>query len=197
MLDTLAETPPDRRPAVLICVYEEADPAWPLPGETGSAPWLQAKLTTVGPADPGALANDINEALASPSCRAVLLVGRTRKSDAFRIQMRAENKALGGNGKLSRTGPALARATAPAAEIVRALDEAGLAAEATSDSEEDAGTYLLYRILTAQPDDADAKAVGLLRAPQATSAPDVQRGIQVAAAAMARHLSPLPRQVSS
>jgi hypothetical protein len=51
--------------------------------------------------------------------------------------------------------------------MVRALNDAGLAAEATSDGEEDAGSYLLYRVLTALPDGSDAPAVGLIRAPAA------------------------------
>ena len=28
MLDTIAENQPDRRPAILVCVYETADPLW-------------------------------------------------------------------------------------------------------------------------------------------------------------------------
>ena len=107
--------------------------------------------------------------------------------------MRAENRAPTGGKKVSQTGPALARATAPAAEMVRALTEAGLAADATSESEEDVGSYLLYRILTALPDNADAPSVGLLRTPASLNADQLRLGLQTAAAAMARHLSPLPR----
>ena len=107
--------------------------------------------------------------------------------------MRAENRALIGK-KVSQTGPALARATAPAAEMVRALTDAGLAADATSESEEDVGCYLLYRILTALPDNADAPSVGLLRdADLARCGSASPRTVKTAAAAMARHLSPLPR----
>lgn len=194
MLATVAEEKPDRRPAMLVCVYEESDPLWPL-GDLAStpAPGFSARVVPVGPDDPATLAGLITNELADTDCRAVLLVGRTRKTARFRLQMRAENRALAGGRKLSETGPALARATAPVAEMVRALSDAGFAADATSDCEGDAGSYLLYRVLTALPDDADAVAVGLLRAPSDLSPEDTRRGIETAAQAMARHLTPLPR----
>lgn len=193
MLDTIAENQPDRRPAILVCVYE-SDPLWSAIDEEAVG-WTPpgTRLRPVGPGDPAALAALITGQLDDPDCRAVLLVGRTRKSNGFRVQMRAENRALGGGKKISQTGPALARATAPAAEMVRALIDAGLAADATSDSEEDAGSYLLYSVLAALPDNADALSVGLLRAPASLAAGQLRLGVQTAAAAMARHLSPLPR----
>ena len=193
MLDTIAENQPDRRPAILVCVYETADPLWnALDGDTDWTP-PGARLRPLGPGEPADLAGRITGELDHADCRAVLLVGRTRKSDGFRVQMRAENRALTGGKKLSQTGPSLARATAPVAEMVRALIDAGLTADATSDSEEDVGSYLLYRVLTALPDDVDAPAVGLLRAPSTLNEAQLRLGIQTAATAMARHLSPLPR----
>lgn len=193
MLDTIAENQPDRRPAILVCIYEAADPLWEaLDGEGGWTP-PGARLRAIGPGEPADLAGRITEELDNADCRAVLLVGRTRKSDGFRLQMRAENRALKGGKKLSQTGPGLARATAPVAEMVRALHEAGLAADATSDSEEDVGSYLLYRVLTALPDNADALSVGLLRAASTLNDEQLRLGMHTAAAAMARHLSPLPR----
>lgn len=193
MLDTIAENQPDRRPAILVCVYETADPLWN--ALDGDADWTPpgARLRPLGPGEPADLADRITGELDHADCRAVLLVGRTRKSDGFRVQMRAENRALTGGKKLSQTGPSLARATAPVAEMVRALIDAGLSADATSDSEEDVGSYLLYRVLTALQDDVDAPAVGLLRAPSAVNEAQLRLGIQTAATAIARHLSPLPR----
>lgn len=194
MLDTLAENQPDRRPAILVCVYESDDQALSAL-ESPSGDWdpAGARMRSLGPDDPATLAGLISGELNAADCRAVLLVGRTRRSDAFRIQMRAENRALAGGSKLSRTGPAMARATAPVAEMVRALIDAGLSADATSESEDDVGSYLLYRVLTALPDDADAPAVGLLRAPSSLAADQVRLGVQTATSAIARHLSPLPR----
>lgn len=87
----------------------------------------------------------------------------------------------------------MARATAPVAEIVRALNQAGLAAAASSDSEEDAGSYLLYRVLSGLPDGPDTPAIGSLRAPEHETDGAVQRAVKTAAQAMARHMSPLPR----
>lgn len=195
MLDTSAETSPDRRPALLVCAYDAGDSAWTALDDLNAGEWpgIGARARVVGPGDPAALAGLITGELGGADGAAVLLVGRTRRSDGFRVQMRAENKSLTGRAKLTTTGPALARATAPAAEIVRALNEAGLAADASSDSEDDAGSYLLYRVLTALPDNADAPPVGLLRAPLSADAAGLRLGIQTAAVAIARHLSPLPR----
>ncbi len=189
MLDTAAEEQADRRPAMLICVYEDADPVWPL----DAAGTATARIRALGPNAPDALAGLITKELDDEACRAVLLVGRSRKSDRFRIQLRAENRALSGGRKLVVTGPAVARATAPASEMVRALSEAGFPADATSDSEDDAGSYLLYRVLTALPDNADAVSVGLLRTPAGLEPDAARRGVEAAAMAIARHLSPLPR----
>ena len=124
----------------------------------------------------------------------MLLIGRTHKSSGFRVQMRAENRALIGGEKLSHTGPAMARATAPVADMVRALTAAGLHAEASSEGEDDIGSFLLYSILTRLPDDADVPAVGLLRAPMDIADEAVQKGVKAVANAMARTLSPLPRR---
>ncbi|OYX56164.1 MAG: hypothetical protein B7Y86_10650 [Brevundimonas subvibrioides] len=194
MLDTIAENQPDRRPAILVCIYESADPLWTAIDEEVVS-WTPpgTRLRPVGPGDPAALAALITGQLEDADCRAVLLVGRTRKSNGFRVQLRAENRALDGGKKISQTGPALVRATAPAAEIVRALIDAGLVADASSDSEEDTGSYLLYRVLAALPDNADAPSVGLLRVPASLNVDQLRLGVQTAAAAMARHLSPLPR----
>lgn len=195
MLDTPAETNPDRRPAILVCVYEPDDPAWGALDDVTSTGWnpAGARALPIGAGDPDSLAQLISEGLGRVDCCAVLLVGRTRRSEGFRVQMRAENRALTGGLKISSTGPAMARATAPIAEIVRALGDAGLSADATSECEEDAGSYLLYRILAALPDAADAPAVGLLRVPITIDPESLRTALRTATSAMARHLSPLPR----
>lgn len=190
MLD-IHENAPDRRPTVLVCIYDEADAAWD--GIVANGPSSGARLRLIDAAEPSALAETIAGELLDSDCRAVLLLGRTRKSDGFIVQMRAENRALNGEGKLSQTGPGTARATAPVADMVRALHQAGLPADATSDSEEDAGSYLLYRVLTALPDGIDTPSIGLLRASGSLEPDQIRLGLQTAAAAMARHLSPLPR----
>jgi pyrrolidone-carboxylate peptidase len=195
MLDITAERSPDRRPAIVICAYDPQAMAWDAYEDLSGLPWSPTGARTV-PVDAQAfedLAGTLAEHLSDRDCRAVLLVGPTRKADQFRIQMRAENRAPSGR-KLTQTGPGSARSTVPAAEMVRALNDAGLAAEATSDGEDDAGSALLYSVLVALPEGVDTPAVGLLRVPVGTSADTVGRGVKTAAGAIARHLSPLPRQ---
>lgn len=195
MLDLPAEKQPDRRPAIVICAWDPAEAGWDPVEDLSGQPWSPTGARTVAiPADdPEQLVATLSHSLRDPSCRAILLVGRTHRIGGFRVQMRAENRALTGGAKLSRTGPAMARATAPVADMVRALNAAGLDADASSEGEDDVGSFLLYSILTSLPDDADAPAIGLLRAPADVSAEAVQKGVKAAAAAMARSLSPLPR----
>jgi pyrrolidone-carboxylate peptidase len=195
MLDTIAEKTPDRRPAIVICAYDADDGAWDPVEDLSGKPWNPAGARTVAiPAgSPEELVETLSHSLRDPDCRAILLVGRTHRTGSFRVQMRAENRALTGGAKLSHTGPAMARATAPVADMVRALNAAGLHADASSEGEEDIGSFLLYSILTSLPDNADVPAIGLLRAPVDIADEAVQKGVKAAAGAMARTLSPLPR----
>ena len=194
MVDNIADAKPDRRPAIVICAYEPDDTSWDPVEDLSGRHWSPpgARTVAVAAQDPEQLAAVLTRHLRESECRAVLLVGRNRRSDVFRLQMRAENRALTGGAKLTRTGPAVARATAPIADMVRALHDAGLAADASSDGEEDVGDYLLYSLLADLSDDADAPAIGLLRAPSDISLSTVQKGVKAAAGAIARHLSPLP-----
>lgn len=189
----------DRRPALVICAYDRGgvgwDPGSGLSGETWSPPGARALI--VASDEPQALAQSLSHQLTDPDCRGLLLLGRSERGQGFQVQMRAENRALDGDGKLSRTGPATARTTAPVAEILRTLHEAGLDAAATSEGREDVGSYLLYSILTGLPDDVDAPAVGLLRVPAHASPSERDQGVRLAASAIARHLAPLPRTVSA
>lgn len=191
----VAHAAPDTRPGLVICAWSPEETAWDPVEDLSGEPWSPVgALTDALPGGaPETLAETLIARLADPRRRALLLVGRTHHGDGFRVQIRAENRTLDGAGRVDDSGPAVVRATAPAAEMVQALREAGLAAEATSEAEGDAGSYLLYRVLSALPDDADAPAVGLLRAPSAAGDVAVQRAVKAAAQAMARHLSPLAR----
>ena len=184
----------DRRPALVICAYDPEDTGWDPIEDLSGAPWspVGARTISVAAEAPEQLADTLRSHLLANDCRGVLLIGRTH-SDAFSVQMRAENRALTGGAKLSSTGPATARTTAPVAEMIRALTDAGLTASASSDGEEDVGSYLLYSILTGLPDNVDAPAIGLLRAPAHVASGDINKGVKAAAGAIARHLSPLPR----
>jgi hypothetical protein len=194
MLEPKDEAAPDFRPALVICAWDADEAGWDPVEDLSGESWhpIGARTLAVAAGEPEALATILSAHLDDRSCRGLLLVGRTRRSDAFRLQIRAENRSLDG-GRLDVIGPGMARATAPVADIVRALNEAGLAADASSDSEEDAGSYLLYRVLSGLPDGPDTPAIGLLRAPEHETDAAVQRAVKAAAQAIAHHLPPLPR----
>lgn len=194
MLEPKDEAAPDFRPALVICAWDVDEAGWDPVEDLSGAPWnpVGARTVAVAAGEPHALAAVLSTHLEDRSCRGLLLVGRTRRSDGFRLQIRAENRSLDG-GRLDVVGPGMARATAPVADIVRALNEAGLAADASSESEEDVGSYLLYRVLSGLPDGPDTPSIGLLRAPEHETDAAVQRAVKAAAQAMARHLPPLPR----
>lgn len=186
----------DLRPGLVICAYEADETAWDPIEDLSGQPWHPTGARTIAVAADTreALADRLSNHLRDSACRGLLLVGRTRQGDDFRIQTRAENREPGGRNRIDSAAPGLARATAPVADMVRALNEAGLAASASSEAEEDAGDYLLFRILNALPDGEDAPAVGLIRAPAELDDAAVTVGVKAAAGAIALHLSPLPRR---
>ncbi|MNU29934.1 hypothetical protein [Brevundimonas sp. CEF1] len=187
---------PDRRPAIAICAWDPNFTAWDPVEDLSGDPWNPVGARTLpvpGSSSTETLAAQLSAMIASGECGALLLVGRTAHPGAFRLQMRAENRCLDRSDRLDHTGPGVVRATAPTAEIVRDLAAGGLNALAASDAEEDAGSYILYRILNDLPDGAASPAIGLIRAP--SDAPDakVQAAVKTAASVIARHLAPLPR----
>ena len=195
MLDTRSLEAPDTRPAIAICAYEIGETGWdPVEDLSGEA-WnpTGARTLPIDPAQPDDLARTLSEALSTPGCRGLLLVGRTREGAGFRLQIRTENRSLDGTHRGDVDGPGIARATAPTAEMVREMTEAGLKAAVSSEAEGDVGSYLLYRVLVALPEGTDTPAVGLLRAPVDATDESVQKAVKAAAQAMARHLAPLPR----
>jgi len=195
MPDIAAEPTPDPRPAIVICAWDLDETGWDPVEDLSGLPWNPPGARTVAvPADtPEALALTLGRHMGDHRCRALLLVGRSRRSPGFRLQMRAENRTLDGADRQTRTGPAVARATAPVAEIVRALQEAGLSADASSEAEDDAGSFILYHVLAGLADGTDTPAIGLLRAPADQSDAAVQHAVKTAAEAMTRRLSPQSR----
>ena len=187
---------PDRRPAIAICAWAPGFTAWDPVEDLSGDPWNPVGARTLpvpGSTEAETLAAELSALLTSGECSALLLVGRTAHPGAFRLQMRAENRCLDRADRLDHTGPGVARATAPTAEIVRDLNAAGLNALAASDAEEDAGSYILYRILNDLPDGPASPAIGLIRAPSDVADAKVQLAVKTAASAIARHLAPLPR----
>lgn len=195
MVDITAGTTPDQRPAIVICAWDAGEAAWDPIEDLSGQPWNPpgARTVPVPAAEPEALASTLLAHLNDQRTRALLLIGRTHRSDTFRVQIRAENRTFDGRRRMDEVGPAVARATAPVADIVRALKEAGLAADASSDAEDDAGNYLLYSILANLAEGEDTPAIGLLRAPAHEGDAAVTRAVKTTAQAMARLLSPLPR----
>ncbi|NBB52572.1 hypothetical protein GVN24_30280 [Rhizobium sp. CRIBSB] len=196
MLDPSTDSLPDLRPSLVICAYDNNEVCWdPVEDLSGRAWSPPGARTVAASADtPDALAETLIEHLRDASCRGVLLVGRTRESGSFRIQTRAENRMPGKPHRIDPNAPGLARTTVPVADIVRALNDAGLLAVATSEAEDDSGDYLLFRVLNAMSEGTDTPAVGLLRAPVDLTDEVVAAGIKAAAAAIAAHMSPLPRR---
>lgn len=195
MLDTRSLEAPDTRPAIAICAYEIGETGWDPIEDLSGEPWnpTGARTLAIASDDPDVLAATLTEALNLPACRGLLLVGRTHQNGGFRLQIRTENRSLDGTKRGDSNGPSIARATAPVAEMVRELNEAGLSAGVSSETEDDVGSYLLYRVLAALPEGIDTPAIGLLRAPDDEADERVQRAVKAAAQAMARHLAPLPR----
>ena len=185
----------DRRPTLAVCAYHPDDADWDEGGQSEATGFGAGGVRSllVEPDAPDRLVETLRERLLAGDCRGLLLVGRGTQTDRFRIQMRASNRSLEGAGKLPGTGPSIARTTAPVADMVRELKDAGLVAEAFSDSEHDVGSYLLYALLTGMPDDMPTPAIGLLRAPVNASRRDMARGVRIAANAMAQGFSPIRR----
>ena len=196
MVDTDSSSRPDRRPVIAICAWNPAYQAWDLVEDLSGEPWSPPGARTQpipGDTDAQALADRLVAALKTQEYGALLLIGHTAHPGPFRLQMRAENRRLDGSGRLDETGPGVARVTAPVAEMLRDLTATGLPVIAASDAEEDAGSYILYRTLADLPDSLNSPSIGLLRAPDGATEDAMRTAIKAAAAAMARHMTPLPR----
>ena len=184
----------DLRPEIVVCV---CDPALvPSIGDSSalSGPLKLARARRVDGPDAEVVAAEIESRLRDPACKALLIVGLAG-AHAFRIQTRAENRVLNGKSRLLPTGPGVVRATASAQDLIRALADAGQAAEVSSDADADAASYVLFRAMSGLPDGRDAPSVALLRVPAGDPA-RAGTGVGAAIAAMARHLSPLPRAIA-
>lgn len=195
MTADLDATQTDQRPAIVICAWDADETGWDPVEDLSGEPWSPAGARTVAiPADsPTRLADALADRMRDPRCRALLLVGRTQRPGGFQLQLRAEHRAPDGARSDHGTAPSVARSTAPIAEMVRALDAAGVPAAATSEAEDDTGTFLLYSVLSGLPDGIDTPAIGMLRAPDNATDDAFTRAVKIAAQAMARHLSPLGR----
>lgn len=154
------------------------------------------------PADPDAAFERVRAGLEETGASGVLLLSLSSDEEAeagFVVRMRACNRrARGlrgaeGERRIAPTGPASARATAPVAELARAICATGALALASSDAADDAANHLLYRLLAEAAPDVGAPAVGAVRAPTASSGCDpgaLERGLCAALFAFADTLHP-------
>lgn len=195
MPDADAASTDDRLPLIVICDYDVEDPVWDPVEDLSGAHWrpMGARALSLSGDDPDRLFESLSSHLRGGRCRALLLVGRAQGTDEFRVQMRAENRSLSGKERLDDDLPSLVRSTLPVADVVEALNEAGLTARATSDAEPDAGSYLLFRALSELPDIIDAPAIGLLRIPAGADEDRARRAVKTAASVLAAQLSPMSR----
>jgi pyroglutamyl-peptidase len=158
----------------------------------------------------------IAEAIRASGCDGALLLGVAGKAREFRVEMRAKNQAdrrkpdadgaLWPSGKITPTGPAVARATAPVADMVRAIQKAGYPSVASSDAGDYLCNFTLYRILTETAADARSPAVGFLHVPRSVlrdgeevllTIADIERAVKAAATAFTHSLNPARATLAS
>jgi pyroglutamyl-peptidase len=154
-------------------------------------------------------AETIDEALREGRCDGALLLGVAGKAREFRVEMRARNHVdrhkpdadgkLWRNEKIDPTGPAVARSTAPVAEMVRAIQDEGYPSVASSDAGDYLCNFSLYRLLTGVGEGADGPPVGFLHVPRfferdgvdvPVELDDLERAVKAAATAFAFSLMP-------
>lgn len=193
MLDTNKSPVTDRRPFIAIAPWDRGFRAWDQASDLSGDNWhpAGARALTVEADEPDALAARLTQMLRERTCSALLLIGRSHHTGPIRIQTRAVNRRLDSQERLDPTGPGVVRATAPTSEILRHLSQAKLEAITASDAEEDAGSYILYRVLADLPDSLITPTIGLIRLPRDMSRVEAPRAIQTAIEAVASHLPAL------
>jgi pyroglutamyl-peptidase len=215
MLDAQADAHSLARPGLLMCGFgpfpaAPDNPATRVVEALRDRCWrpLHARIAyaTVPTLWRGA-AEAVQDAMLSQRCDAVLMIGVAVKARGFRVEMRAQNRtaasrpdasgAVLGRDRIDHTGPGVARATAPVADIVRALRDEGLPVQPSSDAGSYLCNYTLYRVLTGSGESA-APTAGFLHVPQAreTAGPDaastladIERAVRAAARAFAAALA--------
>jgi pyrrolidone-carboxylate peptidase len=176
-----SEHPDDRR--LLICGFQPVDGAAADATERAMAQlaladWAPAGVTAsyfFAPQNWTTATEAIADMMRASRAGAVLLVATARRSSDFAVEMRAQNRVsitkpdstgqLRPSGRIASVGPAVARATAPVADMLHGLLDAGLKAHASSEAGDYICNYVLYRLLTEVAAESGAPPVGCLRAP--------------------------------
>lgn len=182
----------DRRPSIAILPWDKGFRAWdPHDSASGSA-WHPsgARIVNLTP-DADDLAQVVTDMVVNQQVAAVLLVGRTSSSGKIHVQTRAENRIPGTLQRDTPLGAGIVRATLSTADVLRDLDQAGLAAHARSEAEDDEGSHLLFRILSQLSDHAATPPIGLMRLPRDMAPAQVNQAIRTVATSISRHLPAL------
>lgn len=200
----VTDTPPDRLdntrlPCIAICNWAEGPMVWDLVEDLSGVPWNPAHARTQlveGKSDIQALASELVGKLLSNEVRALLLLGRTRHEGSARLQIRAEVPKIEGL-RSNHLSPGVVRATAPTADILSAVKAAKVPVTASSDAEDDAGSRLLYAVMTALENNPETPAVGLMRFPSTMGEQAVSQAVKAAATVMTQHMAPQTRFTSA
>lgn len=213
MADGTVRTDEDVRPALLLaCLASNESRLGRAAEALGAHGWAPASVRLIVRRlvpDMALAAETVAQTMRETLCSAVLLVDAQPRADRFRVEMRAQNRLPRRDSvkiraarpeRISPVGPAVARTTAPVADLLRALNEAGVPVEASSDASDGTANYLLYRLLTEWTTDSCAPQVGLLTTPdrpiagrnqeEGSGGPDtLEQAVKAACAAFARKLS--------
>lgn len=188
-----------RLPCILICNWAEGPMVWDLVEDLSGVPWNPAHARTElveGNSDVQALADHLVAKLLNHEARVLLLLGRTRNDGAVRLQIRAEVPKIEGQ-RSDHISPGVVRATAPTADILAAIKAAKVPVIASSEAEDDAGSHLLYAVMTALENSAETVAVGLMRFPVSMGEQAVSHAVKAAATVMTQHMAPQTRFTSA
>ena len=192
---------------LLVCSFEGDAGAPDAGARLKACGWRHARIEAVYvvlPAEGEAALTQVRAALQASGASGVLLLASfapeaaADRAEGFVVEMRARNRTEGAAAadrlarRISPTGPGSARATAPIADLARALAAQGLPVRARSDAAPGAVNFVLYRLLTEVAAEAGGPTVGALQLPASgRTAPEaLDRGLCAAALAFADTLAP-------
>ena len=185
-----------RLPRLLVCGWGDAPAMDPAAWRHDRAEVVHERL----PSDARAAYAGLRARVLEHGAAGVLLVETHGRGPGLRVALGAGNRRVGsaaglGAGapprerRITPLGPGSARATAPVADMLRALAAHGLAAAPSPEPSEERGNYLLYRLLTEVASTSGAPTVGALALP--TESADMHdRAVRAAVLAFADTLAP-------
>jgi len=184
-----------RLPCILVCNWSTGQMVWDLVEDLSGVLWNPANARTElveGQQDTKALTELLVGKILDHEARAILLLGRTRHEGPARLQLRAEVPKIDGQRR-DHQSPGVVRATAPTADILSAVKAAHVSLVASSDAEDDAGSHLLYSVMTALASTPEMPAVALLRFPASMGEVPVSHAVKATITVMTQHLAPHSR----